>query len=340
MPSFCPKSSGWTIQLKLVFMTTMFTSAWPLQVNGQSQQELPADVAQEDSAPVHGVNVADPSTAADDAHQHAKVAFATGLERLVDGHYLEAKELFLQAYRLAPHPVVAYNAALACVALGERERALQLLDEALRHESPTLSTEERTMIARARSTLMSDASDGAPQSPAPPPAPEKGGMPAVDFAQPVRDTVSPSDGSATNTASSARSANVDDRERQNSRLPAGSAAGPIAVGVGAALLVASGVVYYWNDRRHARWERDDTELRQLAATVPSPEGSNEVRRRARENNELLASIQSMDALDLSLAAVGVLGVGVGLYLMLDAGEEVTVGASVGLAGDVSLRVQF
>ncbi len=309
-----------------------------------------------------------------DARGAAKIAFTDGVRELELRHWARAKELFLEAYSLAPHPIVAYNAALACIALNERQQAADLLDAALSADPAVLSPEEWAMIRKTRDDLSAEARGGNAAS-----VPENVASSAAhttsrpssaeaeegdDTPQTSADT-SPNGGTASEkatppttavpnaTAASSSNTKSADEPRQSTPIlgpatppPADElASAPTAAyvigGSGIALLAASLGVYLWNDQRYDKWSQEDDSLHDLqddlVADSKVPAQDEDLRSRVQDNNALIHSIQKVDIVSGTLFGVGILGTAAGAFLLYDT-DETRVGLTG--AGHIELEMTF
>jgi tetratricopeptide (TPR) repeat protein len=267
------------------------------------------------------------------AKARARVAFARGLELANEGRYEEAKTSFLAAHALVPHPVVAYNAALACIALGERERALELFDVALAAAPGELTDADREAIQSARVALAARASDVkerdlAAPAPNPPTPPDRNDAPPK-----AERTVSPAPPAPPAAPSRAAPAKA--------TTGYAAAAGYVTGAAGLALLAGASAVFFWNDARHEDWQRENVNLNarqsDLLASNQIPSQDAELRKRAEANDALLESIQTLDDINIAIAVGGLAGIGIGTYLILNAaGQRV----QVGLGRRLELRGSF
>jgi len=290
-------------------MTELASAAPPIDAPAANPALPPAESAP--TAPAAGSEKSSPDPSPDSATRDAaKLAFEHGVTMADRGDYVAAKQSFLEAYRLVPHPIVAYNAALACIALGERQEALRLLDRALEPTAGGAMPVERAAIEAARRRL----NDGAAE-----PSAREG--PVSPIVGPLR--------SATGTPS-------------NARTPPPAAPRPIAPSTfrpapsrsdrttlryvlgatGAVLLLGSGAIYLWNDGRHGTWSVENAALEnerdRLLDAGQTPSQNAELRRRVEANDDLLSSIHRFDVIDVSMLATGVVALGVTGYLMLTA----------------------
>ncbi|HLV19389.1 MAG TPA: hypothetical protein VKZ49_00855 [Polyangiaceae bacterium] len=322
-----PRWLSWAL---LGLVVVQGTALWPSSASATPAAEMSAE-GEAVPDPDAGDSGATPHqhAPADDARSRAGRAFEEGLRLARAEHYEAAKRQFLHAYALAPHPIVAYNAALACLGLGQERQALALLTLALAEDGGKLSPADRAAIETARDALQkkTSASDDAPP-PAPaatPPARDPSTDPPSHF-EPV--TIRP-ETTPSPPPSAQRTARSQDRT-----------IGYLVGGSGLALIAAAGALYLWNDERHDDWQREQQALEarqaELIGAGQSPRQDPDWRRRANANNDLLKSIKTVDAVDALLLAGGALGVGIGAYFALfDDRAEVAVRGR-----QMELRVRF
>jgi hypothetical protein len=307
-------------------------STWPLSLLAVLALHTPA-LAEPAPGTASSRTESDPpgeAPANESAKDRARAAFARGIELANDGRYEEAKTSFLAAHALVPHPVVAYNAALACVALGERERALELFDVALAAAPGELTDADREAIQSARAALAARESDVKERdlaAPAPNPAPPPD---RDDAPRKVERTVSPE-------LAALPPAPAPPKATDGYATAAGYAAGV----TGLAFLAGASALFVWNDARHETWQRENANLNSrqadLLAANQIPRQDAELRERAEANDALLESIQTLDNVNIALAVTGAAGIGIGTYLILNAaGQRV----QVGLGRRLELRGSF
>jgi tetratricopeptide (TPR) repeat protein len=257
-------------------------------------------------APAAQEGAPEPSPVAEDAPSENAKEAARAVALAGQGKYVEAKALFLEAYRLVPHPIVAYNAALAALALGETAEAAELFDRALAAGEGELSETERATILAARDELF--ASVGAPPD-------EKSQEPEPTAPEP------PARSAPAPERLSSSSPRGDERPRAPAERPRGSPTLAYVVGAaGAALLLGSGALYLWNDGRYDTWSNENASLERdrdaLLAASRSPSQDGDLRRRAAANDERWESIQLVDTATLTMLGAGVVALGVGAYLLM------------------------
>jgi tetratricopeptide (TPR) repeat protein len=300
---------------RLAFGLVMLGAPLPAQADPSASSAEPRAKSTEAQTAEAGADSPAAKTAARDA-------FASGLNLARTGHYREAKAKFLEAYALAPHPIVAYNAALACVALGERDHAIELLDRALQHSDEIAATELEAIRA-TRSSLAPPATE------LPPTVPATRAVAAPAGALAVAPTLAPPAASPVR-----RDPLAEPREPpvSPSHSPSSSTLGYVIGAAGLVVLAGSGALYLWNDARYGRWQGENATLESrrdallAAGQVPSQDA--ELAQRATENDALLRSIQTVDMVDVVMAVTGLVGLGAGAYLTFR-GERSSVTVALG-----------
>lgn len=257
------------------------------------------------------------------ARVRARAAFMRGIELVEQGRFREAKDSFLEAHAEAPHALALYNAALACLELGERAEARRLLEQAI-SEPGGLSEEEVRMIRTKLESLRETLPEKSP--PPEPPVSQEPRAAGATLAPPR--SVLPTDVAARRAPLEPSDAGAE------SPLSAKRNTGYLVGGAGLTLLVASGILYVWNDHRYKDWQKTNQSLHSLEGDLANrgqvPTEDSGLRAKTADNDALIASIHTFDVVNLALLAAGVVGVGVGTWLSLDAkapepGVELAVG---------------
>lgn len=292
--------------------------------------------AEVNETPTNGTSpAAAPSEA---ARELARAAFLRGVELVEQRRFREAKQSFLDAHAAAPHPLALYNAALACVELGERREALELLERAI-SKADTLGEDERRTIQSKLDALR----ESIPEHPPAEAAREPARAHEPRSAAAVRPSAAASPRSERSIETARPPVPIErataEPERDGS---AGRATSYLVGGAGLTLLVASGVLYGWNDGRHGDWQKTNRVLEQLQDELvdrgEEPRENPTLQNEAAANDRLLASIRTFDVVNVLLFAVGVVGVGAGTWMYLDAGNaEPRVEIALGRYSEVRYR---
>ena len=103
------------------------------------------------TTPAHGARMASPTTR-DARLDNAFAAFQKGRESFRKRRYDLARDAFLKADQLAPHPYTKYNLALALVQLGDFAGAWNLFRNVAVH--PDTNSEDRADAVRAANELL------------------------------------------------------------------------------------------------------------------------------------------------------------------------------------------
>lgn len=277
-------------------------------------------------------------------------AFAEGLEHVQQKRFAQAKQSFLKAYWLSPHPLVAYNAALTCLEVGEHDQARALLTLALTSHGAQASASERRLLQETLESmddLRPDTTDAAVSRDGAAPPAQDDAAHGSSAPRPSGPEVNGNDARAALQLLPHDEGKTDDASlpaahRADLTRPANNNTAAYVWGAsGLLLLSVSGAVYLWNDDRHAAWKAEDEQLAALRSRLLEqsriPSQDPDLRGRASANDALLESIQFVDVVDGALAVAGLVGLGVGVYLALgDAPEEL----EIGVGRELRLRWSF
>jgi hypothetical protein len=276
---------------------------------------------------------ADQSQVEGEQRVQAQKAFAQAVELVERRDFEGARLAFLEAWRLRPHPLVAYNAALACIELGRVEEARGLLGEALAM-TELLNAEQRQSLEAELAKLPKPAaqSESAPlagETPAPTPRAPPAPPAASAQTTPPGPKVQPEPATLQHSPSA---------QQQNQETPPHAVAGYVSGAVGLLLASGAGAMYYWNETRYTTWTRENAALSerqaQLLARDQTPTDDAELRVRVHANDQLYDSIQAADVVGIALLGSGVVALGLSAYWLLLEGDtppQVGFGRGVSLA---------
>lgn len=209
----------------------------------------------------------------------AKRLFNQGQIHYSLGEYDQAISQFRAAYQLSFAPGLLFNIAQAYRLKGDCRQALEIYKHFLR-----LAPDAPTHVeAESQVSSLEQRCRGAEAAPVPAPAspPPGGTAPVLVDANPP----------------------AAQKPEQPAAPPRWSTRGKVAavlLGAGAAVGVAAGVVYLWNDDQYDRWRAEDQRLSAPPAGSPMDWFT-----RQQQNDELLRSIQRADTVDKVLAGAAV-----------------------------------
>jgi hypothetical protein len=216
-----------------------------------------------------------------DDEKEARGMFMQGQVHYSLGEYAQAIAQFRRAYELTSAPGLLFNVAQAHRLAGQCPQALEVYRHFARlvpesEHRPEAEKHIEALVARcgAPPPLLNRATAQALGATA-----DKAETPALQLSQPVAPP-----------------------ERPRGSLRRRTAAALLGSGVVVGL--AAGALYWWNDGRYDDWRDED---RRLATTAPSTSPEEWLAAQQR-NDARLRSIQTVDAVDLTLAGVAIAAV--------------------------------
>lgn len=258
-------------------------------------------------------------TAIEEDRARARKSFELGLELARSGRYEEAKQEFSNAYRAHPHHAVLYNIAQADIRLGNTAAAIAGLERFLLEGGAALSEEQRAGAQRQLDELRARVPKEAPAAPpssgeaALPPDSAPASPPPPGVVSPRLTAPPPYPPFAGVSSAPHVSATPSRRVASGREEEVTTPWGWILASTGAALLGTAAGLYIWNGQRHEKWEEERQALDAIDDLEVLLRSDLQLWNDAKENNELLSSIQTIDVVALLLAGAGTLSLGAGAW---------------------------
>lgn len=272
--------------------------------------------------------------------------YRSGVDAARAGNWVEARAHFERAYEVSPHPRVLYNLAKVSLEMGDEAAAAAYLQQYLDTADGTTPQSEREQVRETLQALraqlaVDETSRGDDKrvaataaDPSATPAPPMTAPPTPVKPTPVRPERARSVASKRTIPSTATLPTDDASDvRRGARSQAtarsesdSSLLGPLLTGTGAGLVLSGVAVWVVADVQHGRLEKQREDLLEQESMVDATaEGFDAAVERANaigRNDGGFEHVARMDVVAWSLAGVGVVCLGTGLWLLTTSDESV------------------